>query len=57
MERKESKIKERMTSLNALIIESIIAIMLLYWWIGFERTVLVTLAVMMGYIAKLSLKR
>lgn len=54
---KESNFKKRMTSETALILESLIAIMLLYWWLGFELTVLSTLGVMMGHIVKLSWKK
>lgn len=57
MERKESKLKKRMTSEAALILESLFAIGLLYWWLGFEVTVIGTLAVMMGHIVKLSWKK
>lgn len=56
MERKDSKIKKHMTSEAALILESLATIALLYYWLGFELTVIATLGVMMGHIAKLSWK-
>jgi hypothetical protein len=57
MESKESKLKKWRTSEAALTLEALVVIFLLYWWVGFELTVLSTLAVMMGHIAKLSWKK
>jgi hypothetical protein len=39
---------------RALILEALLAIFLMNWWVAFEYTVLGTLAVMMGHSFKLS---
>ena len=50
------RIKKAMTTESALILEALLAIVLLYYFGGFEKTVLATLGVIAGHVVKMSWK-
>jgi len=50
------RIRKAMTTENALILESLLAVLLLYYFLGFELTVLATLGVIAGHVFKMSRK-
>jgi len=51
-----NRLRVTLTSEQALIIEALVSILLMNWWLGFEPTVLVTLSVLAGHIFKMSYK-
>ena len=56
MELGKKCLREAATTEQALMLEALAAMFLLYWWLGFEITMLSTLAVIAGKVFKLSWK-
>ena len=56
MELGVKRLREVVTTEQAFILEALAAMFLLYWWLGFEITVLGTLAVIAGKVFRLSWK-
>ena len=56
MDHRTRRFKDIAGDERILILEALVAIGLMYWLLGFESTVLATLAVMAGHVFKLSRK-
>jgi hypothetical protein len=54
MEQQSGTLRRLLTTESALIVEALLAVMLLYYWLGFEITVLSTLAVTTAHVLKVS---